>query len=683
MDKLNIIPLKDKSKQPNLSSLTPYFKKKYELEVNSINKGVIMGETSGNLIVLDFDTNEELNRELKIEFNAITYIVITGRKGCGLHVYFRLDNMQNAKTKDLFRDGKHIGEFKSTGGYVVAADSIHPTTGNRYKALNDLPIVNTTLEGLGKILQRWDITIGDSKAQKMTKEELLEGICPDGKGNNRAYQAAIYYHHYSDNAWQDLKEWNERCCPNDPIDLVQLEQTFKSAKGATLPKYLKKTKTDKKAELLKCAKQTVQDYNILTFSDNEQMTYFNGKSYETGNNRLKIEAIVQQYDETYLNGDISEIVGHIKRITLIDRDNFTNKHEIIICNDKVVDLETYTLHNHDPMYYQFGHSPYNIGHLESGEYNIDTVKGILSDTIIGKFLEDIAYKSDKTYTRLIEASALCILRQPQVFGKMYMLTGKRDNGKSIFLAMLTNQLGERNVSTETPQRLSTNRFSIANLEGKWANIVADISNTQISDTETLKNITTGDRVNAERKGENAFSFYPKCTTITSANNIPPVKFKDNAFFKRIVIVDLLNVFTVGINADTKILQKIKADNMANSAFLRTMVFTAKKLLEQGNVSYLESPNNVMKEWVRRSQPIAKFIDDNIEEADTNLSPITVFKRYKDSMLDDGTNHYSFKYFKDLMIEHIELSYDKDNKTYMFMNCKFKPLKAKQENETLD
>lgn len=83
-------------------------------EIPDANIGIATGES--DLCVLDFDiagSQPAWIDEIK------TYKVSTAR---GLHVYF----WGARPGKDLYVDGKHVGEIKSIGGYVLAAGSVHP-----------------------------------------------------------------------------------------------------------------------------------------------------------------------------------------------------------------------------------------------------------------------------------------------------------------------------------------------------------------------------------------------------------------------------------------------------------------------------------------------------------------------------------------------------------------------------
>ena len=93
------------------------------------NIGIDLG--ASDLCVLDFDKPDSMPEWIQ---QLKTYKVETSK---GVHVYFR----GARKTTKLYVDSQVVGDVKSTGGYVLAAGSVHPS-GAIYTVLDDSPIVD-------------------------------------------------------------------------------------------------------------------------------------------------------------------------------------------------------------------------------------------------------------------------------------------------------------------------------------------------------------------------------------------------------------------------------------------------------------------------------------------------------------------------------------------------------------
>jgi Bifunctional DNA primase/polymerase, N-terminal len=94
------------------------------------NIGIDLG--ASDLCVLDFDKPEHIPAWLN---ETKTFKVRTSK---GVHIYFR----GARKTTKLYADDNLVGDVKSTGGYVLAAHSVHPS-GAIYTVIDDSPIVET------------------------------------------------------------------------------------------------------------------------------------------------------------------------------------------------------------------------------------------------------------------------------------------------------------------------------------------------------------------------------------------------------------------------------------------------------------------------------------------------------------------------------------------------------------
>jgi hypothetical protein len=106
------------------------------------NVGIACGES--NLTVLDFDNEADIPAWVS---GFKTYKVKTSR---GVHVYFR----GSRPTANMFNEnGKHIGEIKSIGGYVLAAGSIHDKTGSVYTIIDHSDISKPPVELIDKLVK--------------------------------------------------------------------------------------------------------------------------------------------------------------------------------------------------------------------------------------------------------------------------------------------------------------------------------------------------------------------------------------------------------------------------------------------------------------------------------------------------------------------------------------------------
>ncbi len=152
---MSVIPLK--GKRPALTSWKEYQQRR--ATANQIenwhnnglfdNVGIVCGEVSDNLVVLDLDGVASYPAfSATFPHLAQTYTIATG-SGTGSHVYFRVGQMP-ASVKAM---GTPIGnlELCGEGRQVVAPPSIHPTTSNTYQVQIEADILQ--IESFGKLVE--------------------------------------------------------------------------------------------------------------------------------------------------------------------------------------------------------------------------------------------------------------------------------------------------------------------------------------------------------------------------------------------------------------------------------------------------------------------------------------------------------------------------------------------------
>lgn len=157
------------------------------------------------------------------------------------------------------------------------------------------------------------------------------------------------------------------------------------------------------------------------------------------------------------------------------------------------------------------------------------------DTKWVEFLEESARDGD--LKKLQEYAGYTLWQHAQPFGKALFLIGPTDSGKGVFLDVIEEILGEQNVASQSLYNLMQNRFGTANLFGKMANIRNEVTAGGLKNVESFKEITGGgDRISAERKGQDAFKFKVTQKFLFSTNQVPSIEHADEAFFNRLLFV---------------------------------------------------------------------------------------------------------------------------------------------------
>jgi putative DNA primase/helicase len=189
-----------------------------------------------------------------------------------------------------------------------------------------------------------------------------------------------------------------------------------------------------------------------------------------------------------------------------------------------------------------------------------------------------------------------------------MFVGGGHNGKSTILDMIKNFLGKRNYSSIGLDELA-DRFKIAELEHKLANIGDDINNISLKKTGTIKKLFTGNSITVERKGERPFELEPYAKMIFSANEIPRSYDKTEGFYSRLMFIPFDAEFSAeDEDYDPNIEDKITTDN-AMSYLLNIALKGIQRLMTKGEFTQPQRVLEVMNQYRTDNSTTLSWVAD--------------------------------------------------------------------------
>lgn len=292
-------------------------------------------------------------------------------------------------------------------------------------------------------------------------------------------------------------------------------------------------------------------------------------------------------------------------------------------------------------------------HVITNKINWDYNPNAYSD-LADKTLNKIACGDEEIRYLLEECIGYCFYRRNEL-GKAFILTGEKNNGKSTFLDMIKNLLGEINISALDLGELG-DRFKTAELFGKLANIGDDIDDEFISATGTFKKLVTGDRLNAERKGQDPFEFNSYAKLLFSANNIPRIgKGKDSAaIIKRLTIIPFNAKFSpTDPDFNPYIKYELREQNVMEYLILLGLQ-GLKRVLENRKFSYSHKAEQELQEFKLTNNPILGFFNNLTEVDYLNELTKNVYKKYQEYCISENLQPISHNEFSKQMKKHFSL-----------------------------
>jgi putative DNA primase/helicase len=227
---------------------------------------------------------------------------------------------------------------------------------------------------------------------------------------------------------------------------------------------------------------------------------------------------------------------------------------------------------------------------------------------IRKFFSEVHHSQD---IQVVEEITGNCLTSDNSIQKAVLNVGDGDNGKSTELSLLKVFIGADNCSNVPWHALELNRFAVSALDGKLANIFADLPSQSLSMVSSFKMLTGGDAIGTEKKFGDYYSFVNHAKLIFSANKPPKVKDEDSyAFWRRWIILD----FPYQIPEDKKdphILDKLTTPEEL-SGLLNIALDGLNRLRANGRFSYNKSVEDTTEYYLRAADPVYAFLQDCVE-----------------------------------------------------------------------
>jgi len=363
-----------------------------------------------------------------------------------------------------------------------------------------------------------------------------------------------------------------------------------------------------------------KNHEFLTPADTEELHMYRADLgvFEEGA-RYDIGLILdRELGPHYSQHEKNEILGRLKE-DVVERDQLeasTFDATLVCVENGVLDIEARELRDHDSKYNFTTHLPV--------EYDSEA-----EAPRIREFLKEITHRDADAKT-LLELLGNCLLPNYK-HEYILFLFGEGANGKSTWLNVVRTFLGADNTTSLQLQKLSENRFATARLVGKWANIAEDLPAKKLHDTGTLKDLSGGGEIAAEKKGQDGFDFQNRAKLMFAANRPPVLGERTYAIQRRLAPIYLPYKFTEG-DDEHKDRQKDILDELTTDAELSGLLNAAldglDRLEENGDISLPETREERLELYEKHSDHIKAFrVDCLTNESGERVTKDEVYNAY--------------------------------------------------------
>lgn len=318
----------------------------------------------------------------------------------------------------------------------------------------------------------------------------------------------------------------------------------------------------------------------------------------------------------------TSVNAHMQTIRTLyaeDEQRWATSHLLCLANG-ALDPASGILHPHSP--------EHHLVNKVSITYDLAATCPLWLQTLDEIFAFD-ADKAEKIQL-LQEYIGYCLVPDTRMCKFLWMVGGG-GNGKSLLLSILTALIGHNNVSNAQIERLDR-PFVRAELQGKLVNISSEMSAQATVADGYLKQIVSGDMIEAERKYEKPFSFKPYARLIAATNNLPRLLDHSEGFCRRAIILRFNRQFTEqdrDINREQNLMAELPG-------ILNWALAGLQSLYARGRFVIPASSEQEIHGYRVESDPVRQFADEFMEQSETQTTPSAeLYAEYREWSAENG------------------------------------------------
>ena len=269
------------------------------------------------------------------------------------------------------------------------------------------------------------------------------------------------------------------------------------------------------------------------------------------------------------------------------------------------------------------------------DWNPDAESDILDDVLYKMACGDMA-----TYLNLSEFIGVCMVRSAKLCPFFPVLIGVGSNGKSTYIELLKDVVGDENISGLQPKEI-TAHFLGSHIVGKTANLGDDIASGYLDDRDCaiIKSVATGDLMFTDVKGGRGFHFQPYCTMVFSCNQFPRLADTTPGFMRRLFPIEFNAVFSADDpDYDPMIGEKLRDERTLEYA-CRVGVEGLRRVISQNRPTPNEMSESMKSEIAREGNTGLQWFNDDKVTAE-HLTGMTKEEAYREYLAWCERNGYS-------------------------------------------
>lgn len=190
------------------------------------------------------------------------------------------------------------------------------------------------------------------------------------------------------------------------------------------------------------------------------------------------------------------------------------------------------------------------------------------------------------------------------YQRALVFLGDGANGKGVMSSVIEQCMPPGSVCSIPPQDVGQ-EYRRAELAGKLINIVSELPETDIMDSESWKSVVAGDIMTGREIRQSPFTFKPVAGHIYSANRLPGTTDQSHGFWRRLVVLGWNRIFAESeqnpLLADEIVLAE-------RPLIISWALHGAQRTLARGNYTMPATSDGAKDRWRAQADQVRAFID---------------------------------------------------------------------------
>lgn len=212
---------------------------------------------------------------------------------------------------------------------------------------------------------------------------------------------------------------------------------------------------------------------------------------------------------------------------------------------------------------------------------------------------------DEKIALVQEYTGIAMLGLATKYQKAIVFVGDGANGKGVLSSIIERCMPPGSVCAIPPQDVGQ-EYRRAMLAGKLLNIVSELPEGDILDSESWKAVVAGDTTTGREIRKEPFTFKPVAGHIYSANRLPGTTDQTHGFWRRLLVVQFGRVFA-DHEQDSGLADRIVETEAR--AVVSWALAGAQRVFASGGYTVPTSSAGALEGWQRAADQVRAFVDE--------------------------------------------------------------------------